>query len=305
MRRHPTRKNNNTCLLITFVDFQLCLTFCCWGGGGESKWKLIYGHFPFRTYTRAPAIAMLHSSWPCNKNSFTGSKWKWKKFFSRLAPQKLLRYSSREAGTWQGKLYPHLMQQIFNGNTSENKRGKASFYVKINSEKENLLTCKSSAEMGEKVYWFSFYCWFAFSLPAKMNDYINHHWFVFDDSISNWMGEISAEAEADHAPLLIVNRFQFSLSFVAGGTWKFGGIFHCLECLEPFTNTATYKFHFLLIGFLKGKMIFLRVLSESGSINPFSQQPAHLAVLGIFLRHQLATCHMNYCLFLVPRLYCV
>ena len=65
-------------------------------------------------------------------------------------------------------------------------------------ERKKLLSCKSSQWIEENCYWFSFLFpilfvrWFLFmpnavtegiSMQKKMNVYINHHWFVFDDSI--------------------------------------------------------------------------------------------------------------------------
>lgn len=96
--------------------FSFVKQFFSWKGS-ESKWKLIYGRFPFRTYTpftlHSLGIVLIgelraiknFSKWKRNKKLFSPRK----KLLFLFKQRKFAGKTWTEVGT---ELYPHLMQQF-------------------------------------------------------------------------------------------------------------------------------------------------------------------------------------------------
>lgn len=180
-------------------------------------------------------------------------------------------------------------------------------------------------------------------LPSEMNVYINHHWFAFDDLNGFLVGRgffyFSCRCRVGRSFIIqsttSLSRFtldggkfvvrnihfrskidevwwNFSLHEILSRpeTFSFANPQYCLCRRFPFENTQKHanirkeKNSLSVDWIFKGsrakkwfssscqmrKIFTLSIKSPSPSGTP---------------RSFLATCHMNYCFFLVPRLYCV
>lgn len=81
------------------------------------------------------------------------------------------------------------------------------------------------------------------------------------------------------------NELFSSRNFIDRGATAYPQFSIPFSLKKAFTNTQTYKFHFLPIGFLKGRIISLLLLccQMRQVVYPFPQSASHLARLGTYL----------------------